>query len=139
MRKFSVSLDEIDESFEAKDDFAFTEVGPRFLISDRTVGAKALSLFNIVFPPGFGAHKKHVHVNVEEVLFCVRGHGVIGFQYGDGNTEQYDVTRGVAVFVPKNVVHWFQNNDREEELELYGALSIPNAERFKPEDYVAVA
>jgi len=135
MYKFRVTVDEIGRNMAAKSDAGFTNISPKFLITDKTTRAKKLSLFNIVFPPGFAAHKKHVHIDIEEVLFGIRGRGVIGFQYEDGKEEEFEVTPGVAVLVPKNCVHWFTNANEDEELELCGVLSAPDAGEFKPEDY----
>ena len=135
MSKYRVSVDEIEQPQGAKSDAGFTNISLRFLITDKTVGSKRLSLFRVVFPAGFAAHKKHVHVDIEEVLFGIRGRGVVGFEYPDGKTIEYKVTPGVAVLIPKNTVHWFTNADQDKELELCGVLSAPDAGEFKPEDY----
>lgn len=49
-------------------------------------------------------HKKHRHVNCEEVMYIISGKGIGGV--GEYETEQW---AGDTIFVPENVEHWFYN------------------------------
>jgi hypothetical protein len=49
--------------------------------------------------------------------------------------DEYEVLPGVAVFIPKNYVHWFRNLIPDQEGEICGVYSAPNAGEYKPEDY----
>jgi len=138
MYKFRVSVDDVEPAGSAKSDLGFAKMDIRFLITDKISGAEELSLFRTVFPPGFSAHHKHYHKDIEEVMFGIRGHGIVGIDHGDGNVEEYDISPGVAVFVPKNAVHWFRNPSQNEEVEICGVYSAPDAGEYKVEHYVYV-
>ncbi len=135
MYKNRISVDDVKPASAAKTDIGFANMDIRFLITDKTAGAEVLSLFRTIFPPGFSAHKKHYHVDIEEVMFGIRGRGIVGIQHPDGAVEEYDISPGVAVFVSKNSVHWFRNADSNEEVEICGVYSAPDAGDYKPEDY----
>ncbi|MDQ1285419.1 MAG: hypothetical protein QG552_2182 [Thermodesulfobacteriota bacterium] len=136
MKKYRVSINEVEIAPHARGESGFANMDIRFLISDKTAGAKKLSLFRTVFPPGFSAHEKHYHADIEEVMFGIRGHGVVGMEHEDGTVEDYEISPGVAVFVPENKIHWFRALDPNEEVEICGVYSTPNAGEYKPEDYV---
>ena len=76
MYKYRVSIDDVTPAAAAKSDIGFANMDIRFLITDKISGATELSLFRTVFPPGFSAHQKHFHVDIEEVIFGIRGRGV---------------------------------------------------------------
>ena len=132
---YRISIDDVKPAAAAKGDIGFANMDIRFLITDKTAGATELSLFRTVFPPGFSAHQKHIHVDMEEVIFGIRGRGVLGIEDPDGKADEYEISPGVAVFIPKNYVHWFRNLDPEEEVEICGVYSAPDAGEYKPEDY----
>lgn len=132
---YRVSIDDVKPAAGAKSDIGFANMDIRFLITDKTAGATELSLFRTVFPPGFSAHQKHIHVDMEEVIFGIRGRGVLGMEEPDGKADEYEISPGVAVFIPKNYVHWFRNLDPNEEVEICGVYSAPDAGEYKPEDY----
>ena len=138
MYKFKVSVDDVKVAPAAKSDVGFANMDIRFLITDKTAGAEELSLFRTVFPPGFSAHQKHYHADIEEVMFGIRGRGVVGIEDPDGKAEEVEISPGVAVFVPANYVHWFRNLDPNEEVEICGVYSAPDAGEYKPEDYVYI-
>jgi quercetin dioxygenase-like cupin family protein len=138
MYKYRVSVDDVKTAASAKTDIGFANMDIRFLITDKISGAEALSLFRTVFPPGFSAHQKHYHVDIEEVIFGIRGRGIVGITHADGKTAEYEVSPGVAVFIPKNAVHWFRNPDENKEVEICGVYSAPDAGDYKPEDYVYI-
>jgi quercetin dioxygenase-like cupin family protein len=135
MYRFRVSVRDVHPAPAAKNDIGFANMDIRFLISDKTAGATKLSLFRTVFPPGFSAHQKHVHVGIEEVVFGIRGRGCVGIERPDGNGEEYEVSPGVAVFIPKDYVHWFRNLDPNHEVEICGVYSTPDAGEYRPDDY----
>jgi oxalate decarboxylase/phosphoglucose isomerase-like protein (cupin superfamily) len=132
---YRISIDDVKPAAAAKSDIGFANMDIRFLITDKTAGATELSLFRTVFPPGFSAHQKHFHVDIEEVIFGIRGRGVVGIEEPDGKAHEYEVSPGVAVFIPKDCVHWFRNLDPNEEVEICGVYSAPDAGEYKPEDY----
>jgi len=138
MYKYRVTVEDAKPAPSAKGSIGFANMDIRFLITDKMSGAQELSLFRTVFPPGFSAHKKHYHKDIEEVMFGIRGHGVVGVVHTDGKVEEYDISPGVAVFVPKNAVHWFRNPSQKEEVEICGVYSAANAGEYKPEDYIYI-
>ena len=138
MYNFRVTVDDVKVASAAKTDVGFANMDIRFLISDKTAGAQELSLFRTVFPPGFSAHQKHYHADIEEVIFGIRGRGVVGIEQPDGKAEEYEISAGVAIFVPKNYIRWFRNLDPNEEVEICGVYSAPDAGDYKPEDYVYI-
>jgi oxalate decarboxylase/phosphoglucose isomerase-like protein (cupin superfamily) len=135
MYKYRVAVDEVNCVPTAKSEIGFANMDIRFLITDKISGAEELSLFRTVFPPGFSAHQKHFHVDIEEVIFGIRGRGAVGMEHPDGQIEEYEISPGVAVFIPKSYVHWFRNLDPDEEVEICGVYSAPDAGDYKPEDY----
>ena len=135
MYKYRVSVDDVKITASAKRDIGFANMDIRFLITDKSSGAQELSLFRTVFSPGFSAHQKHYHVDIEEVIFGIRGRGAVGMELPSGEVNEYEVSPGVAVFVPKNCVHWFRNLDPNEEVEICGVYSASDAGDYKPEDY----
>jgi oxalate decarboxylase/phosphoglucose isomerase-like protein (cupin superfamily) len=135
MYRYRISADDVKTAPSAKSDIGFANMDIRFLITDKVSGAEKLSLFRTIFPPGFSAHQKHYHVDIEEVIFGIRGHGAVGMELPNGEVNEYEVSPGVAVFIPKNYVHWFRNLDPNEEAEICGVYSAPNAGEYKPEHY----
>ncbi|MFH1241374.1 MAG: cupin domain-containing protein [Pseudomonadota bacterium] len=135
MVKYRVAVDEIKCAPTAKSEIGFANMDIRFLITDKISGATELSLFRTVFPPGFSAHQKHFHVDIEEVIFGIRGRGAVGMEHPDGRIEEYEISPGVAVFIPKSYVHWFRNLDPNKEVEICGVYSVPDAGDYKPKDY----
>jgi quercetin dioxygenase-like cupin family protein len=135
MSHYRVSVEDVKPAPAAKSSIGFSNMDIRFLITDKTVGATELSLFRTVFPPGYSAHQKHIHVDIEEVVFGIAGRGCVGIEGPDGKGIEYEVTPGAAVFIPKNYVHWFRNLDPNKEVEICGVYSTPNAGEYKPEDY----
>jgi oxalate decarboxylase/phosphoglucose isomerase-like protein (cupin superfamily) len=132
MAKYRVSVDEVESAMAAKSEAGFTDIDLRMLLTDKTVGTKKLSLFRAIFSANCSAHKKHVHVGIEEILFGIRGRGMVGFETEEGKIEEFEISPRVAVLVPKNAVHWLRNL---EELEVLVFYSVPDAGDFKPEDY----
>ena len=135
MYKYRVSVNDVKTAASAKTDLGFANMDIRFLITDKTSGAEELSLFRTVFPPGFSAHQKHSHTDIEEIVYCIRGRGAIGIELPDGAVEEYEISPGVAVFIPKNCVHWLRNLQPSEEIEICGVYSAPDAGDYKAEDY----
>jgi quercetin dioxygenase-like cupin family protein len=135
MSRYRVSVEDVKPAPAAKSSIGFSNMDIRFLISDKTVGATQISLFRTIFPPGFSAHQKHIHVGIEEVVFGVQGRGCGGRAGPDGKGEEYEVSPGVAVFIPKDYVHWFRNLDPDKEVEICGVYSTPDAGEYKPEVY----
>jgi oxalate decarboxylase/phosphoglucose isomerase-like protein (cupin superfamily) len=138
MYKHRVSVDDVEIAPAAKDDAGFSNMDIRFLITDKISGAEELSLFRTVFPPGFSAHQKHYHKDIEEVMFGIRGRGVVGIEHPDGKIEEFEISPGVAIFVPENYIHWFRNLKPDEEVEICGVYSAPDAGEYRPEDYIYV-
>lgn len=132
MARFRVSVNDIGPSEVAKSEAGFKNIDLRMLITNKTVGANKLSLFRAIFPAGFSAHKKHIHVGIEEILFCIRGKGVVGFETEEGKIEEVEIVPRVAVLIPKDAVHWLRNL---EELEVLVCYSASDAGDFKAEDY----
>ncbi len=137
MSKYRVSEDEIKKHETATEEKGFGSMDIRFLLTDLTVGATELSLYRTVFPQGFSAHHKHIHIDTEEIVYGVRGRGVIGIQDPDGIVTDVEISRGVAVFIPKNYVHWYRvlEPDEKGEVEICGAYSNPKIAENKAEHY----
>ena len=136
MTKYRVTVDDVEVTPAAKNEAGFANMDIRFLITDKTAGAKKMSLFRTVFPPGYSAHEKHYHADIEEIMFGIRGHGVIGMEHEDGTVEDYEISPGVAVLVPENKIHWFRALDPNEEVEICGVYSTPVAGEYRSEDYI---
>ena len=132
---YRVSVDDVKSAAAAKNEIGFANMDIRFLITDKMSGAEELSLFRTVFPPGFSAHQKHYHADIEEVIFGIRGRGVVGIEEAGGKVDEYEISPGVAVFIPKDCVHWFRNLDPDQEVEICGVYSAPDAGEYRPEDY----
>jgi quercetin dioxygenase-like cupin family protein len=135
MSRYRVSVDDVKVAPTATSAIGFSNMDIRFLITDKTVGATEVSLFRTIFPPGFAAHQKHIHVGMEEVVFGIRGRGCVGIEGPDGKGDEYEVTPGVAVFIPKDYVHWFRNLNPDQEVEICGVYSSPRAGDYSPQDY----
>ena len=137
MPKYRVSENEITKHHTATEEKGFGGMDIRFLLTDKTVNAKEMSLYRTIFPEGFSAHHKHIHVDTEEIVYGVRGRGVIGIVERDGNVVDVEISHGVAVFIPKNYVHWYRvlEPDESGEVEICGAYSNPQIAENKAEHY----
>ncbi|MCL4454985.1 MAG: cupin domain-containing protein [Deinococcus sp.] len=130
MDRRKVSIDDLAPA-ELKREDGWKKMDIRFLISDETVGTHRVCFWRTVLAPG-AAHEKHRHMNSEEVMYCISGHGAEGI--GD---QEYELRPGVAVFIPKGEVHWTRNLSRTEPLEFVGLYT--DAGNLKESDYVFVS
>lgn len=137
MRKYRVGQDEIKKHSTATEDRGFGNMDIRFLLTDNTVGTTEVSLYRTIFPQGFSAHHKHIHIDTEEIVYGVRGSGVIGIVEEDGEVVDVEISHGVAVFIPKNYIHWYRvlEPDEKGEVEICGAYSNPKIAENRAEHY----
>ena len=78
-----------------------------------------------------GLTKEKLELDIEKDELTIKG----AFEEPDGKADEYEISPGVAVFIPKDCVHWFRNLDPNEEVEICGVYSAPDAGDYKPEDY----
>jgi quercetin dioxygenase-like cupin family protein len=121
MSSFQIHVDEMAPA-GVESDQGWRKMDIRFLISDRSGGAKECCFWRTVFPPG-AAHEKHIHPNAEEILYVLRGRGG-----GGAGDEEHEVGPGTAQYIAAGEVHWMRNLSDTEELELVGVYSAPSLE-----------
>ena len=77
----------------------------RFVLVDReTVGAREITFGYVRWEARTSFHKKHVHRDAEEVMYIVSGRAIGGV--GD---EEFEISKGDTIWVPKGMVHWAYN------------------------------
>ena len=75
----------------------------RFLVDERSSGGKAV-MFEMTVPEGARVPAPHYHREVDEVVY-----GLSGTLTMTVDGTPHEVVQGTAVFVPRGVVHHFQN------------------------------
>ena len=80
--------------------------GRRLILVDNQtkIPSEELTFGIVTFEPRTSIHKKHSHVNCEEIMYIISGRGIGGV--GELATEQ---RAGDTIFAPKGVEHWFLN------------------------------
>ena len=79
-----------------------------------THNGSTTTLFRAQFFPG-AVHKKHAHINCEEIYYLISGHGLAGA--GDDRVE---VTAGQFHYIPSGVEHWLHNLSETEPIHVIG-------------------
>ena len=129
-KNFKVSISE----GIVKPEFVYTKKGVttfecRELISEATTGAKDVVVFRAVFGPR-EEHAKHVHLNCDEIVYCVSGRGAEGIEVRKGEWQEYEYLPGVIMHLPKGTAHYTRNPDYFQPLELIGIfLGVPNMDK----------
>jgi quercetin dioxygenase-like cupin family protein len=101
----------------------------RELISEAATGAKNVCIFRAVFGPR-EEHSKHLHMNCDEIVYCVKGRGAEGIEVSKGVWKEYEYVPGVIMHLPKGTAHYTRNPDYFENLELIGIfLDVPNMDK----------
>ena len=72
------------------------------------------ALFRARFFPG-AIHKKHKHMNCEEIYYIISGHGLAG-----AGKDRVEVRGGHFHYIPKGVEHWLCNLSETDPLEVVG-------------------
>tara|TARA_A100001037_G_scaffold305879_1_gene347835 strand:+ start:7039 stop:7881 length:843 start_codon:yes stop_codon:yes gene_type:complete len=72
------------------------------------------TLFRASFQPG-AVHKKHLHVNCEEIYYIISGHGLAG-----AGPDRVEVRGGHFHYIPKGVEHFLYNLSDSEPIEAIG-------------------
>lgn len=75
-------------------------------ISGETAGAKGLTLYRVVIPPGVEA-EAHYHDGYETAIYLLQG--TVETRYGDGLKKSVVNKAGEFVFIPPNVPHQPKN------------------------------
>ncbi len=100
--------------------------------------ASPIWIYDSLLPIKFPEQRNYLFFERSFPEAFLRGRGVVGIVHENGHTEEYEISPGVAVFVPKNAVHWFRNLKTDEEVEICGVYSKPDAGDYKPEDYIYI-
>lgn len=98
------------ENMDKGDGWLITEF--RLPFSERQ--GVATTMFHARFNPG-AVHKKHRHVNCEEIYYLVAGEGIAG---AGGATEE--IRAGHFHYVPANTEHWLVNANEDVPIEVIG-------------------
>ena len=92
-------------------------------LSDRTVGARVLSMNVARLPPG-GSIEPHVHDGYEVGLYVLAGH--LEHRFGPGLTERLVNTAGDFIFVEPGVPHAARNLSETEPVVVVVARTTPD-------------
>ena len=71
-------------------------------ISDRTCGARGISMYKVVIPPG-GRAEPHEHRGYETAIFVLKGR--IETRYGEGLAKKVVNVPGDFLFIPADLPH----------------------------------
>jgi uncharacterized RmlC-like cupin family protein len=71
-------------------------------ISDRTCGARGISMYKVMIPPG-GRAEPHSHRGYETAIFVLKGE--IETRYGDGLEKKVVNVAGDFLFIPADLPH----------------------------------
>lgn len=83
--------------------------------------AKRIEFFGIMNIEAGATNKRHIHEDVEQIYFILKGEGTVWV--GD---EKAKVTKGDAIFLPDKISHGFYNDsDRPCAILLVGAKVTP--------------
>ncbi len=97
-----------------REEEGWVDMQVQFLIDARRAGSEQLVVGRTVLPPG-GRHEKHAHLNCDEFLVVLSGHGEI---YTDEGREPAEA--GDVVFTPRGHWHGFDNTGDEDVLLIWG-------------------
>lgn len=95
-------IEPIKDLMKSEKEFALRRV----LVDEEMGGAKNLTFGYARFDAKTSYHKKHIHLNTEEVFYILSGKGIGGV--GE-NSEEVEIVEGDTVWVPKGAVHWLYN------------------------------
>jgi uncharacterized RmlC-like cupin family protein len=91
-------------------------------ISDRTCGARGISMYKVVIPPG-GRAEPHSHRGYETAIFVLKGR--IETRYGEGLAQSVVNEPGDFLFIPANLPHQPVNLSAAEAAEAIVARNDP--------------
>lgn len=97
----------------------------RIIIIDKeTVNAEDITFGYSKFDPHTSMHKKHAHTEAEEIMYILKGRGITGIK-----DEEFELSAGETLFVPRGETHWFYNPFDEpcEFIFLYTRSSLADA------------
>lgn len=77
------------------------------VLIDPSVAQGQLSILEATIPPG-GGPPRHNHINEDEIFYVT--HGQLEISAGD---ESFTACAGSLVFVPRGMMHGFQNNTKD--------------------------
>ena len=97
---------------------------PQFVgISEKTAGAKALSMYLVIIPPGASA-EPHWHKDHESAIYVLSGR--VETRYGPGLKKSVINEAGDFVFIPPNLPHQPRNLSDSEPALAIVARNDPN-------------
>jgi uncharacterized RmlC-like cupin family protein len=116
-------------------DFMSRQGLPQFLgISEQTAGAKALSMYLVVIPPGAVA-KAHLHRDHESAIYVLEGR--VETRYGPGLKKSVINEAGDFVYIPPGLPHQPRNLSATEPARAIVARNDPNEQEsvvpYEPE------
>ena len=94
-----------------------------FGVSDRSVGAKGLSMYKVVIPPGAAA-EPHRHKDFETAIYVLKGQ--VETRYGPGLAQSVVNGPGDFVFIPPDLPHQPRNLSDQEPAEAIVARNDPS-------------
>ena len=92
-------------------------------ISERTAGAKGISMNLVVIPPG-GAAKPHLHKDYETAIYVLKGR--VETRYGRGLRQSVINEAGDFIYIPPDLPHQPQNLSKTEPAMAIVARNDPN-------------
>lgn len=92
-------------------------------ISGRTAGAKAISMYKVVIPPGAAA-EPHRHVGFETAIYVLKGR--VETRFGKGLASSVVNVAGDFVFIPPDLPHQPVNLSETETAEAIVARNDPS-------------
>jgi uncharacterized RmlC-like cupin family protein len=92
-------------------------------VSEKTAGAKGLSMNLIVIPPG-GAAKPHSHRGFESAIYILKGRAET--RYGPGLKQSVINKAGDFLFIPPDLPHQPRNLSKTEPILAIVARNDPN-------------
>ena len=104
----------------------------RWLVSGENTAAENVTWFRAIFPPG-AEHRKHKHLQAEEVFYIIRGRGASGL-----DDQEVEMGAGTAGYVPRGAVHWFRNLSQSEPVEVVGVYVGSGVTSLDKSEYVFV-
>jgi len=91
-------------------------------------GSRNLAAGLVILPPGQSQPATATHPATEEVLYVLRGRGIVEL-----GGEAHHIEEGTVFYVPAGIAHRLLNSDRDEELRVFWANTPPlRDEEYKP-------
>ena len=107
---WKVNVREVKPDEKRTREDGFTDMLLSWLVNEHNAGSQNIAVGHTYKHPG-GQHRLHLHKNVEEIIFILKGKGV----QICGETE-FEVKAGDCIFIPRGIPH-SQKNTGDEPIE----------------------